>query len=74
MPKIYDDALCGDKTCYRGCYGLGQGYLFKDGPCDAPDCQWPKDRPTRPHFTDSTPYVIKDAGAEALQERVRQYP
>ena len=33
--RSFDDARCGDKTCYRGTYGLGQGYLFKDGPCDA---------------------------------------
>lgn len=43
MPRT--DTLCGDKTCYRGTVG-GWGYQFKDGPCDAPDCQWPKDLKT----------------------------
>ena len=65
----YDDIPCGDKTCYRGTYGFGQGYLFRDGPCDAIDCQWPKNLPTRPHFTDSPGPPIRDAGAEALKEK-----
>ena len=65
---IRNDAICGDKTCYRGTYGLGQGYLFKDGPCDAPNCQWPKERPTRSHFTDGPQHSIVDAGAVALEE------
>ena len=69
--REYADAICGDKTCYRGTYGLGQGYLFKDGPCDAADCQWPKDAPTRPHFTDNPTPPIVDAGAMALLEKRR---
>ena len=66
------DAICGDITCYRGTYGLGQGYQFKDGPCDAVDCQWPKDLPRRPHFTDTPTPPIVDAGAKALEDKMRR--
>jgi len=82
MVTVFDDfnslgrtePICGDPTCYRGRIG-GWNYQFKDGPCNAADCRWPRthaDRSVahylapRPHFTDTPAEPIVDAGKEAL--------
>jgi hypothetical protein len=56
---------CGDRDCYRGRIG-GWNYQFKDGPCNAPGCQWPAGLTARHHFTDTPATPIVDAGKEAL--------
>jgi hypothetical protein len=57
---------CPVPTCRAGTVG-GWNYQFKDGPCSAPDCQWPKDLLTRPHFTETPASPVRDAGKEALE-------
>ena len=63
---------CGDPTCYRGAEGSGGpggAMVYKDGPCQAADCQWPKDLKPRPHYTDNPTPPIVDAGKVALAEK-----
>ncbi len=66
----YSDSIhkCGDEACYRGKVA-DWGYQFKDGPCNAANCKWPKDLPPRPHFTDTPSKPIVDAGALALSQK-----
>jgi hypothetical protein len=67
---IYPDPdanVCGDSTCYRG--RIGENYQFKDGPCAAENCQWPKGVKPRPHFTDNPSQPIFNAGKAALEEK-----
>jgi hypothetical protein len=59
------NAPCGDSACYRGTIDRS-GVQYKDGPCGAPNCQWPANRPTRQHFTDTPSAPIIDAGAVAM--------
>lgn len=59
MAKQYDTP-CGDKTCYRGAI-VGWGHHFRDGPCKSQVCEWPKDRPPQPHYTDNPNRLIWDA-------------
>jgi len=69
------DGPCGDPYCYRGAYGNGGpggAMTFKDGPCNSPICQWPADKPTRPHYTDNPTKPIVDAGAKARDELAAQ--
>jgi len=43
MSRVYGGP-CGDSTCYRGTEGSGGpggAMVYKDGPCQAADCQWP---------------------------------
>ncbi len=43
MQRLYEGP-CGDPTCYRGAEGWSGGggaIVYKDGPCQAPDCKWP---------------------------------
>ena len=61
MPRIYDDAICGDNTCYRGTIDRW-GVQYKDGPCGAANCRWPSGIEPRPHYTDTPSSPIVDAG------------
>ncbi len=66
--ESFDDARCGDKTCYRGTYGWAR-ISVQGWPLRCLDCQWPKDLLPRLHFTDTPGPPIRDAGAEALREK-----
>jgi hypothetical protein len=48
---------CPAEGCYRGAIGAWN-WQFKDGPCDAADCQWPKDVQTRQHFSDNPSRIV----------------
>ena len=44
-----DPNSMGDPACYKAKIG-DLTYQYRDSPCSAVNCQWPKDLKPRPHF------------------------